>query len=109
MCKSMNVTLTAAESPFSNGPVEHCNLILSEMLGKTLEDHNTDFKLALALCVNTNNSLANVHSFSSLYVKIQSYSQYFIINHQHYHPQTQAKFSLIIFYYYRKLWFLTII
>ena len=61
----MNVMLTAAESLFSNGLVEHCNLLLSEMLGKTLEDHNTDFKLALAWCVNTNNSLANVHSFSS--------------------------------------------
>ena len=33
--------LTAAESPFSNGLVERHNLILSEMLDKTLEDHNS--------------------------------------------------------------------
>ena len=66
MCESMNIRfmLTAAESPFSNGLVERHNLILSEMLDKTLEDHNTDFELALAWCVNAKNSLANVHGFS---------------------------------------------
>ena len=66
MCESMNIRfmLTAAESPFSNGLVERHNLILSEMLDKTLEDHNTDFELALAWCVNRKNSLANVHGFS---------------------------------------------
>ena len=57
--------LTAAESPFSNGLVERHNLILSEMLDKTLEDHNTGFELALAWCVNANSSLANVRGFSS--------------------------------------------
>ena len=66
MCESMNIRfmLTAAESPFSNGLVERHNLILSEMLDKTLEDHNTDFELALAWCVNAKNSLANIHGFS---------------------------------------------
>ena len=66
MCKSMNIRfmLTAAESPFSDGLVERHNLILSEMLDKTLEDHNTDFELALVWCVNAKNYLANVHSFS---------------------------------------------
>ena len=56
--------LTVAESPFSNGLVERHNLIFSEMLDKTLEDHNTGFKLALAWCMNAKNSLANVHGFS---------------------------------------------
>ena len=66
MCESMNIRfmLTAAESPFSNGLVERHNLILSEMLDKTLEDHNTNFELALAWCVNAKNSLANVPGFS---------------------------------------------
>ena len=66
MCESMNIRfmLTAAESPFSNGLVERHNLILSEMLDKTSEDHNTDFELALAWCVIAKNSLANVHGFS---------------------------------------------
>ena len=66
MCESMNIRfmLTEVESPFSNGLGERHNLILSEMLDKTLEDHNTDFELALAWCVNTKNSLANVHGFS---------------------------------------------
>ena len=67
ICESMNIRfmLTAAESPFSNGLVERHNLLLSEMLDKTLEDHNTDFEFALAWCVNVKNSLANVHGFSS--------------------------------------------
>ena len=55
---------TAAEPSFSIGLVEHHNLILPEMLDKTLEDYNTDFELALAWCLNAKTFLANVHSFS---------------------------------------------
>ena len=68
MCESMNIRfmLNAAESPFSNRLVERHNLILSEMLDKTLEDHNTDLEVALSWCVNAKNSLANVHGFSPL-------------------------------------------
>ena len=76
------------------------------MLDKTLEDHNTDFKLALAWCVNAKNPLANIHSFSPFQLDLgqnPNYLQYFMINYQHYHPSTQAKFSLIIFCYYIKL------
>ena len=91
MCESINIRfmLTAAESPFSNRLKERYNLILSEMLDKTLEDHNTGFKLALAWCVNAKNPLANIHSFSPFQLDLgqnPNYLQYFMINYQHYHP-----------------------
>ena len=88
MCESMNIRfmLTAAESPFSNGLVERHNLILSEIIDKTLEDHNTDFELALAWCVNAKSSLANVHSFSPFKLALGQNPKIFMINHQHYHP-----------------------
>ena len=68
MCESMNIRflLTAAEWPFSDGLVERHTIILSEMLDKTLEDHNIDFELALAWCVNAKNCLGNVHGFSPI-------------------------------------------
>ena len=50
MCESMNIRVitTAAESPFNNGLIEWHNLIISEMLGKTLEDTGADFQPVLA-------------------------------------------------------------
>ena len=67
MCKSMNIRVitTAAESTVSNGLIEQHNLIISEMLDKTLEDTGADFQLVLAWCVNAKkNLLANIHGFS---------------------------------------------
>ena len=66
MRESMNIRVitAAAESPFSNGLIERYNLIISEMLDKTLEDTGADFQLTLAWCVNAKDSLANVHGFS---------------------------------------------
>ena len=66
MCEAMNIIVkkTAAEAPFSNGLTERHNLILSEMLDRTLEDNKIDLELALAWCINAKNSLANVHGFS---------------------------------------------
>ena len=63
MCESMNIRVvtTATESPFSNGLIAQHNLVISEMLDKTLEDTGADFQLVLAWCVNAKNSLANVH------------------------------------------------
>ena len=68
MCTSeaMNtiVKTTAAEVLFSNGLIEKHNLILSEMLDKTLEENRIDLELALAWCTNAKHSLANVCRFS---------------------------------------------
>ena len=54
MCESMNIRVitTAAESTVSNGLIERHNLIISEMLDKTLEDTGADFQMVLAWCVN---------------------------------------------------------
>ena len=72
MCEAMNIHVhtTAAESPFSNGLIEHHNLILSEMLNKVLENQNINFQLALAWCTNAKNSLTNVHQFSPFQLAI---------------------------------------
>ena len=66
MCEAMNIVVktTAAQAPFSNGLVKRHNLILAEMLDKTLESSNLDFEVALAWCLNAKNSLANDHGFS---------------------------------------------
>ena len=66
MCESMNIRVatTAAGSKFSNRLIESHNLIISEVLGKTLGDTDTKFQLVLAWCVNAKNSLVNVHRLS---------------------------------------------
>ena len=66
MCESFNITVetTGAEAPWSNGLVEHHNLVLSDMLDKVLEDTHCDLDVALAWCLNAKNSLQNVHGFS---------------------------------------------
>ena len=67
VCESMNIRVitTAAESRFSNGLIERHDLIIPEMLDKTLEDTGAYFQLVLAWRVNRKNSLANVHGFST--------------------------------------------
>ena len=66
MCEALNVNYktTAAESPWSNGLVERHNLVISEMLNKTMHDTTSDINLALAWCINAKNSLSNVHGLS---------------------------------------------
>ena len=61
---NINVKVTAAQSPFSNGPVERHNLIISEMLDKVIEDTKCNISIALSWCLNAKNSLNNVHEFS---------------------------------------------
>ena len=66
MCETLGITIktTAAESPWSNGLVERHNLVLSEMLDKIIDETDCDISLAVSWCVNTKNSLHNVHGFS---------------------------------------------
>ena len=66
MCEAMNITVkvTAAEPPFSNGLVEKQNVIIADMMNKTLEESQIILDLALSWCMNAKNSLANVHGFS---------------------------------------------
>ena len=54
VCESMNIRVitTAAESRFSNGLIERHDLIIPEMLDKTLEDTGAYFQLVLAWRVN---------------------------------------------------------
>ena len=54
MCEAMNIIVKTTRH----------NLILSEMLDRTLEDNKIDLELALAWCINAKNSLANLHRFS---------------------------------------------
>ena len=60
MCESFNITVktTSVESPWSNGLVER------HMLDRVLEDSPCNMDIALAWCINANNSLQNVHGFS---------------------------------------------
>ena len=62
----MNITVkvTAAEPPFSNGLVEKQNVIIADMMDKTLEESQIILDLALFWCMNAKISLANVHGFS---------------------------------------------
>ena len=65
MCDKMgiNMKMTAAEAPWSNGLVERHNAVLSDSLNKTLEEIE-DFDLALSWTVQAKNSLYNFHGFS---------------------------------------------
>ena len=64
MCEAINITVTAAESPLSNGLVERHNMIIENILDKILEDQQLDLDTALSWCLNAKNSLANIHGFS---------------------------------------------
>ena len=50
---------TATESLFSNGNVEHHNLIVAEAMEKTLEDEKCEPEIALAWAVIVKNALQN--------------------------------------------------
>ena len=50
---------TAAESPFSNGTVEHHNLIVLEAMERTLEDEKCEPEIALVWAVSAKNALQN--------------------------------------------------
>ena len=71
MCKSMNIKVitTAAESTVSNGLIERHNLIISEMLDKTLEDTGAYFQLVLAWCVNAKKLTGKCSRIFSIPVK----------------------------------------
>ena len=66
LCEAYNITIktTGAEAPWSNGLVERHNQVLGNMLDKVLQDLKCHFDIALAWCVNSKNSLQNVHGFS---------------------------------------------
>ena len=72
LCKSFGITVktTAAKSPWSNGLVEHHNLILSDMFDKILHKNNCDFDLALAWAISAKNSLSNIPRFSPYQLSI---------------------------------------
>ena len=66
MGEKLNTTVksTAAESPWSNGVNERHNVILGEMVKKTLEDSKCSLQVAVAWAVSAKNSLANVNGYS---------------------------------------------
>ena len=72
MCETfnINVRVTAAQSPFSNGIVERHNATLAHILDKILEENDCDIKTALSWAVNAKNSLNNIHGFSSYQLAI---------------------------------------
>ena len=55
----IETSTTAAESPFSNGTVEHHNLIVSEAMGKILEHEKCEPEIALAGAISAKNALQN--------------------------------------------------
>ena len=61
MNKKLNIETctTVAESPFSNGTVERQNLIVAEIMEKTLEDEKCEPEIALAWVVSAKNGLQN--------------------------------------------------
>ena len=44
---NIDVYITAVESPFNNGTVEHHNLIMAEVMEKILEDEKWEPEIAL--------------------------------------------------------------
>ena len=73
MCETLGITVktTAAESPWSNSLVERHNLVLSERLDKIIDETDCD-SLAVSWCVNTKNSLHNVHGFSPYWLILET-------------------------------------
>ena len=66
LCEKTNVVVhtTAAESPWSNGLCERHNLVIADMITKTMKDTGCSVELAVHWSVNAKNSLYNVHGFS---------------------------------------------
>ena len=52
-----NSQITSARSPWSNGLVEHYNLILSDIPDIILQENKWDFDLTLAWAINAKNSI----------------------------------------------------
>ena len=73
MCETLRIIIktTAAESPWSNSLVERHNLVLSERLDKIIDETDCD-SLAVSWCVNTKNSLHNVHGFSPYWLILET-------------------------------------
>ena len=67
---NINLCVSAANSPFSNGLVERHNAIIANMLDRILEENDCDFDIALAWAINSKNSLSNIHGFSSYQLAI---------------------------------------
>ena len=65
-CENLNIRIciTAAESPWSNGLVEHHNAILGLTVTKTIEETKCNLDIAVAWAVSAKNSLKNVNGFS---------------------------------------------
>ena len=77
ICESMNIRVIAkaAESPFSNGLIEQHNLVISEILDKTLKDTGADFQLVLVWCVNKKKLTGKCSQIFSIPVSIRSKSK----------------------------------
>ena len=58
------ITITAAESPWSNGTVERHNAFIYESMMKTMKDSKCDADMALAWAVSAKNSLSSRDGFS---------------------------------------------
>ena len=62
---NIEVTTTAAYSPWSNGVCERHNLTLSEIIHKVKQDRNCTWDMALQWALMAKNSLSNVHGYSA--------------------------------------------
>ena len=63
------VKTTAAESPWSNGLCERHNLVISEMVVKTMDDTGCSLPLAVAWSVNAKNSLAILYISAGVHLQ----------------------------------------
>ncbi len=61
---NIEVKITAAYSPWSNGLLERHNQILTEIPMKVKRDNKCDWKTALDWALMAKNSMHNVHGFS---------------------------------------------
>ena len=67
MNEKLNIEMCTitAKSPFSNGTVEHHNLIVAEAMEKTLEVEKCEPEIVLAWTVNAKNALQNHYGHSA--------------------------------------------
>lgn len=61
---NIDISTTAAYSPWSNGLLERHNQILTEILLKLRSDYTLDWETALNWAIMAKNSLQNVHGYS---------------------------------------------
>ena len=66
MSENLNVEIAtmAAESPWSNGVVEHHNAVIGNMVHKIIADTDCSLEIALAWAVNAKNSLHSFYGYS---------------------------------------------